>query len=252
MNLQAVVESIPLTLDQIGARTQLIRETILADSAYLKGPNFQRIHTSDMRNLFYAYDSEFFEKQMTSALEGTRLDFGLSSRMTSAGGKTTRILNRQTGAYHYEISIATSMLFGCFTDNDHRPIDVCGIPCRDRFDALQRIFEHELVHLIEMLVWGESSCSRPRFQSISQRRFGHLQASHRLITPKERAAVEYGIRPGIKVQFSYEGKVYAGIVNRVAKRATVLVESATGERYSDGKMYAKFYVPLSLLAVDPN
>jgi hypothetical protein len=36
-------------------------------------------------------------------------------------------------------------------------------------------------------------------------------------------------------------------VNRVTKRATVLVEDARGVRYSDGRRYAKFYVPVGML-----
>ena len=31
------------------------------------------------------------------------------------------------------------------------------------------------------------------------------------------------------------------------RRATVLVESKEGQRYSDGKRYAKYYVPLNCL-----
>jgi len=36
-------------------------------------------------------------------------------------------------------------------------------------------------------------------------------------------------------------------VNRITKRATVLVEDERGMRYSDGKRYAKFYVPVASL-----
>ena len=56
-----------------------------------------------------------------------------------------------------------------------------------------------------------------------------------------------GIRPGARVSFVIEGQRLTGIVNRVTKRATVLVEDPKGERYSDGKHYAKFYIPISWL-----
>jgi hypothetical protein len=107
--------------------------------------------------------------------------------------------------------------------------------------------EHEIVHLIEMLLWGKSSCSQPRFQAITWRFFGHTQNKHNLITPKEKALVKFGIRPGVKVRFRFDGIEHTGVVNRVSKRATVLVEDHKGRRYTDGKHYNKFYVPVQML-----
>jgi len=40
---------------------------------------------------------------------------------------------------------------------------------------------------------------------------------------------------------------HEGTVNRITKRATVLVEDPEGEPYSDGKRYRKYLVPLQLL-----
>jgi hypothetical protein len=47
--------------------------------------------------------------------------------------------------------------------------------------------------------------------------------------------------------FRLDGRHYEGIINRVTRRATVLVEDAQGVRYSNGKKYSKFYVPLDHL-----
>ena len=49
------------------------------------------------------------------------------------------------------------------------------------------------------------------------------------------------------VRFRFEGVERTGIVNRISKRATVLVEDPEGQRYSNGKHYIKFYVPVQLL-----
>ena len=68
-----------------------------------------------------------------------------------------------------------------------------------------------------------------------------------MITPREHAAVEHGIRAGDRVEFEFEGDRHVGIVNRITRRATVLVESADGRLYSDGNRYAKFYVPVEAL-----
>jgi hypothetical protein len=36
-------------------------------------------------------------------------------------------------------------------------------------------------------------------------------------------------------------------VNRITRRATILVEDSRGERFSDGKRYLKYYVPIHQL-----
>lgn len=56
-----------------------------------------------------------------------------------------------------------------------------------------------------------------------------------------------GIHRGSVVRFRFEGTEYVGTVNRITKRATVLVEDQRGTPFSDGKRYLKFYVPLSML-----
>ena len=167
--------------------------------------------------------------------------------MTSSGGQTVHSTSRANGTEWYEISVSTTILFGCFEGDDHRPVTASGIVCRDRLDALQRVMEHELVHLVELLLWKGSSCNRSRFHSITLRLFGHTENRHQLITPREKAIVKYGIKPGMAVRFRFDGVEHKGIVNRIHKRATVLVEDRHGERYSDGKRYTKFYVPVQLL-----
>jgi hypothetical protein len=61
---------------------------------------------------------------------------------------------------------------------------------------------------------------------------------------REHAAVRHGIKVGSMVEFQFEGRRLVGRVNRLNKRATVLVEDADGLPYSDGKRYQKFYVPV--------
>lgn len=245
-NLLQMVESTALSAETISGRTARIHAAVLSKSKYLDGPNFKRIHTTDLGLLFAEYDNTFFDGRIKEALGTTPLHFGLSKRMTSSGGKTACHADR-SGRRWYEISVSTTILFGCFNGEDHRPITASGITCRDRLEALQRIMEHELAHLIEMLLWGKSSCSQPRFHSMTRRLFGHTENKHLLITPREKALVKFGIRPGMAVRFRFDGVEHTGIVNRINKRATVLVENHQGQRYSDGKHYLKFYVPVQLL-----
>ena len=164
--------------------------------------------------------------------------------MTRAGGKTTRYTTR-AGEVSYEISIASSILFDGFGGMD-RLVTVCGIECQSRLEALQRIFEHELVHLAEQLCWGSSNCAAERFQAIAGRLFLHRVHTHNLITRRERAA-ELGIRIGALVTFNFEGRQLTGRVNRITKRATVLVADPDGVSYSDGLRYRIYYVPIACL-----
>jgi hypothetical protein len=251
VELLQIVESTTLDAQQIAGRTAQIHAVVLSKSRYINAPNFTKIHPADLEMLFAEYDDAFFGRQVKESLGTTPLHFGLSKRMTSAGGKTTSYTDRRSGSRRYEISVSTTILFGCFHDDDHRPITASGLVCRDRLDALLRIMEHELVHLIEVLLWDRSGCSQARFHSITRRLFGHTENKHQLITPRERAIVKFGIKPGMLVRFRFDGVEHTGIVNRISKRATVLVEDGRGVRYTNGKHYAKFYVPVqSLEAVE--
>lgn len=244
---QQFIESTRLSADEINKRSRAIHESLLAESRYLVTPNFTQFHPDDLRWLFDEYDRRYLDGRCRKLLGEVDLRFRISSRMTKSGGTCTRYVWRGTTRVQYfEIAVSSTLLFETFQE-DHRPIKVTGIVCQDRLEALQRIFEHELTHLVEMLVWDDSSCTGERFQSVSRRFFGHTDHRHELITPGEMAVTKLGIRPGSRVRFRMEGAEYTGLVNRITRRATVLVEDAAGQPYSDGKRYAKFYIPLTML-----
>jgi hypothetical protein len=230
----------------IAARTEGIYRQAIQLSPNISHGNFDRFHPGDLRRLFEMYDQVFFKGACRRRLGAQGINFRISKRMFSSGGKTTRYRGRD-GSEHYEICVASTLLFKTFTENDHRPISVTGIVCTDRLQALQRVLEHELVHLLEMMVWTRSNCKVARFQGAAERIFGHREHTHRLITPREQAAVKFGVRPGVWVRFEYQGMQYSGLVNRVTKRATVLIPSPQGQLYSDGQRYEVSYVPVSWL-----
>ena len=76
------------------------------------------------------------------------------------------------------------MLPDGFGETDRR-VTVCGLECKDRLEALQRIFEHEMVRLAEQLCWGSSHCAAARFQDIAERSFLHRAHTHDLIARRE-------------------------------------------------------------------
>lgn len=234
------------------ARTSAISDAMLRESRRVRTANFGVIGADDLARLFRLYDEHFFGGWLAQSVvetSATPVNFRLSSTMTRAGGKTIRTRVPQASGeprVFYEIAIASRMLFMNFGDVD-RPVVVCGLECSDRLSAMQRIMEHEIVHLIEFLKWDRSSCSARRFQTMTSRIFGHTEHTHDLVTPREQAAMEHGIRVGDLVRFEFDGLGHVGQVNRIHHRATVLVEALDGMKYSDGKRYKKFYLPLGEL-----
>ena len=225
--------------------TDEIASDLISGSSHVRAPNFTEIGPDDLASLFAAYDARFLDGLCGRILGPDTLSFRLSGRMTRAGGKTTRFERRGQSAPRFEIAVATSILFDGFGEDD-RDVTACGLPCRHRLDALQRIFEHELVHLAEWLCRGQSHCGRARFQGIARRLFLHRAHTHELITRSERAARD-GIVVDSRVTFAFRGQSLTGRVNRITKRATVLVEDARGLRWSDGRRYTRYYVPLGEL-----
>ena len=221
-----------------------IGRRLLVASRHARERNFTRIHVEDLSLLFAAYDERFLNGLCREVLRREDLAFRLSSRMTRVAGKTTRF-QRPNGTSRFEIAVATSILLDGFLADDPM-VTVCGLPCRDRLEALQRLLEHEIVHLAEWLCWDESHCGRSRFQGIASRLFLHRAHTHQLITRSERAA-KLGFAVGTRVSFRYRGRWLTGHVNRVTKRATVLVDDPAGELWSDGRRYVRYYVPLGTL-----
>lgn len=238
-----------MSLDERRRNVQMIIDAVQTTSPCLKEGNFDRIHPDDLELLFELYDEYFFENLIRKSLPSKLLTFRISRRMTSVGGTTTRWPARGIGSHpRFEIAVSSTLLFQSFQDPE-RKITVTGIECDHRLDALMRVFEHELVHLLELFLWEDSSCSMHRFQTIAHMNFGHTDHRHDLLTPSEAAFTQFGIRPGVRVTFRFEGRQLHGIVNRVTKRATVLVPDPSGRRYSDGQRYSKFYIPVSELEV---
>ncbi len=244
--------------DTVPVKTRAIHQAMCRDSPRVRDGNFTFIAPPDLALLFDLYDSHFFEGRLRALLRagGTPLFFKLSHRMTRTAATTTRYERRgrrtvvTAPALHYEIVVSTPLLFQTFGDVD-RTVRVNGVVCHDRLEALQRILEHEIVHLLEMLTFGSSSCTSAQFQTLAWNLFAHTETRHDLVTQRERALARFDMRVGDQVSFELDGTRHVGVINRITKRATILVESERGTPYGDGKKYLKFYVPLSMLKKIP-
>jgi hypothetical protein len=242
----------------VAEKTLAVYKALLRESPRVRASNFNELAEPDLALLFDLYDARFFDGGLQRLLdaEAAPLLFRISRRLTRTAGTTTRFQPRRPkaavppAAVRYEIAVSTPLLYQTFADV-HRPVRVNGLLCRDRVEALQRIFEHELMHLLEMLIWVRSSCSAPRFKGLAWNTFGHTATKHDLITQDERATHRFGLRLGDRVEFLFDGVRRVGVVRRITRRATILVESAAGLLYSDGKRYEKYYIPLAQLQKPP-
>jgi hypothetical protein len=252
---QAKLFALLYSQTEVEDRNRSIYEAMLEQSPQVRDGNFRLIGTDDLQRLFNWYDREFFRGRLGDMLledEAHPIAFRLSRRLVSAAGQTIREVRRTqhkgrlSAKIDYEITISATLLYNTFQEVNRR-VTVGGLECRDRLEALQRIFEHELLHLAEFLAWGRSSCRAENFHRLSRRIFAHEGAFHDLITPREQARAAYDIRVGDHVSFEIDGIQHAGRVNRITRRATVLVEDPSGNLFDDGKHYLTFYVPVPLL-----
>ncbi len=237
------------SLQQTRRIQRTIYEFVLRHSDNFNSPQFKSISNADLGLLFQITDEQVFDGLLGQLCEQSSrrpLAFRLSTRMTSCGGMTTMQRDNRPGALpEFEITIATSPLFDTF--NVDSVAKVGGVTCHDRLQALQRIMEHEMLHLAELLLFSDSNCNGSQFKNYARRHFGHTESNHRLLTPRDVARKKLGISPGDTVVFDIGGRTVTGVINRITKRATVLVADAKGTKYSDGKRYSKFYVPLNML-----
>lgn len=235
--------------EQTHAIQKSIYRFAIQNSKNFNSPHFKKISNADLGMLFQITDEAIFDGllgQLCEQSSARPLSFRLSTRMTSCGGMTTmQRENRPAAKPEFEIAIATSPLFDTFKIDASAKVG--GVECHDRLQALQRIMEHEMLHLAELLLFADSNCSGPQFKRYAWRHFGHTESNHRLLTPRDVARKKLGISPGDTVIFTAGGRQLSGIVNRITKRATVLVADPRGTKYTDGKKYSKFYVPLNLL-----
>lgn len=227
---------------EIGNKTREIYRQILESSKNIHEGNFTRIGTYDLRTIFELYDRSFFDNFFTTNYQG-EISFHLSKRMTSAGGKTIY----RKGTKMFEIGLSTTLIFQSFHDGD-REVKVNGLICHDRLEAVMRIFEHEMIHLLEFVLFEKSSCLQPQFKMLSRNIFNHSDVTHQLITHRERAHKKYNLQVGDRVAFRLNGQTYNGVLARITKRATVMVNNPRGPIMdSSGNRYVKWYVPVHYL-----
>ncbi|MFN3202119.1 MAG: SprT-like family protein [Bradymonadia bacterium] len=254
-SLRSFLHSLSVDADRTAVLRKRVRSGVLSHSETITIPQFTALSTTDLTLLFRLYDQHFFEGTISAALvsdAGGPLSLRVSKRLTKTAGLTTHSRRRRGNhRQSFEICISSTLLFQTFEAGSTRAIEVCGVPAHDRLDALQRVFEHELLHLVELLATGDTNCNQAPYLALARTIFGHESNRHALVTPTESAQVRHGVVPGALVTFKSEGEPLLGRVVRITRRATVLVPHEAGEYLMDGVRHQKYYVPLEALTVIP-
>ncbi len=257
MRLEKYIRNVRYRKQEAAQKRRAVYNGIINGPGMVTSGNFNKISMIDLELLLCLYDKYFFENLLISTLKKNNYSVRLrmSRNMTRSAGSTRyrKALkgNVLRAVSVFVLSFSADLLGQTFSDLK-RPVTVNGIECRDRLEALQCVFEHELIHLIELFLWDDSSCRRSRFRRLAGNFFCHKETTHNLITQIERAVALYDVQPGDMVEFDYRGKKLTGRINRITKRATVLCEHPDGDKYTDGKRYLKYYIPLSFLRKSPS
>ncbi len=217
-------------------------------SPNIKDRNIRQIGSSDLKLLFDLYDELFFEQQFAKEYHG-KINFSLSTRLIKTAGKTIsphNISQLKPEKVALEIRIGTYFFFRY--DEIESEKSVAGIVCSSALEALQLVFEHELCHVIEFIMFNASNCSQKRFKTLARNLFGHTESTHQLPTPVHIAREKYGFKIGDTVSFNFDNHRLKGTLYKINKRATVMVQDKKGN-YVDkqGNRYIKYYVPISCL-----
>lgn len=225
-----------------------IKKVLFCTSPNVKDENIKKISTSDLELLFRMYDAVFFGNWFSGGYKG-KFKFSFSRRMTKSAGMT--LCPKTIGKLREEdvtIEIRMGVDFFLRYNETSGGKSVCGIRTGSSLDALMLVFEHELCHAVEFILYGKSSCKVKRFKEIARYIFGHTGSYHALPTHRQIAGINLGLKVGDRVSFNYEGGRYEGVIYAINKRATVFVKDKKGTfKDTRGARYSKYYIPPGLL-----
>lgn len=241
----------------IGKRTY-IRNRMLK-ICFNDNPNVTSLTVKDLKTLFHRYDEVWFKEglQQLAKYHKIRIRFGILKATKTAGEckyevnlKCNCVISNCVGPECMSgvctISVSKPIITGIFNQGE-KQLKVNGIHVKDRLEALQVVFEHELVHMYMYLKGlckkgkGYYSSHGTLFSETSLRFFGHTEFRHSLLHgDSSDMLVKANCFEGMKVYFNQKSRrginrVQGEIVKLNPKRAKVL---------SIGRLYA---VPYEML-----
>lgn len=216
-------EILPPTISQIVKKRWEIHNTLLA-----AGMDLDNITIKNITDMFYLYNYIYFKCELTDMAKNRNIiiQFGFKRGIKTAG-------LHQFNGRSCKISVAKDLVEGLFKQGENR-IWINGLNVRDRLEALQVLFEHELLHMYMTLKgWADKikkgkgrryySAHGALFQELAKRFFLHTDYRHMLHQgdstghlTKERCKV------GMNVWVVYKGDKYQGeVVKCNPRRAKV-------------------------------
>lgn len=235
-------DSFPFPLDPdtiIHKRAEILGKLLAADEAFCRIP-VSGVSQKTLDMLLSMYDISF----LNGCLKRMNIQVTLSPRMTSSAGKF--VYTR--GAFGRIKSAEIRMSSDFLQRLDQGPFELNGLTVATPQEAFLLVFEHELCHAAETMLYGKTGHSS-RFLHLANGLFGHTATRHRLPTRRHEAA-QNGLVVGMNVSFSYKGGQLSGTITYIGKMATVMVPDSRGE-YRDrrGRRYTKYRVPLDHLTL---
>lgn len=234
--------------DLIIKKRSEICDMLILESQNIKSHTISSISVTDLKLIFELYDRHFFGNWFKEKCK-SRLKFSLSRRMTKSAGLTIcpkNIDKIKPEELVIEIRIGVDFFFQYGLIEGSKT--VCGIRTENSLQALLLVFEHEICHAIEFILYKSSKCSGSRFKTIANNIFGHTDSYHKLPTHRQIASQKFGLNIGDAVNFTFDGRKMSGFIYSINKRATVMVKDKNGnlfDRY--GNRYSKYYVPINML-----
>lgn len=242
MKKQSLPFLFPLSAPTIAQyRSNILKELCLIDAGFANLP-ISSLQSETLNRMFDLYNRLFFSGFLTDKLPDFCIT--LSSRMTSSAGKFICIRGPFKRMKLTEIRLSSDFLFRL----EKGPFELNGLTVDTPQEAILIVFEHELCHALETVLFGETGHSS-RFLSFANGLFGHTATRHKLPTRRQTGACS-GLMIGCRVSFPYQENTLFGTVTYVGKTATVMVPSLHGDyRDKQGHRYSKYRVPLSKLTL---
>lgn len=220
-----------------------LKRSFLLQSKNILNEKYIDVSPDDLKLLFLLYDKIFFDNYFGKKSD-LKFKFSVSKRMTKAAGKTIwqkNFLSIPENERFIEIRVSSHLLELYALSEDTKCVN--GIIANDKLEALMLIMEHEMCHVMEISLYGNTNCKKDRFKKIASKTFGHTNSYHQLPTNAETYKDLYKISIGDTVEFEFKKSTLKGIIYSINKLVAVLVLDNDGI-YIDklGKRYSKFYV----------
>lgn len=235
-----LIKAIPFALpleegDILKRRAAILSELLMIDEGFCSIP-VSNIQSETLSRMLALYDVQFFGGWIRKKYPS--LSVTLSSRLTSSAGKFLCRKGPFGRITQAEIRMSSDFLLRL----DKGPFELNGLSVATAQEAFLVVFEHELCHAAEMVLYGSTGHSQ-RFLALARGLFGHTATRHKLPTRRQEA-VSSGLIVGGRASFPYQGQTITGTITYIGKSATVMVPSKGGEyRDSRGRRYTKYRVP---------